>query len=166
MTLTCDRRCARCSGSMDGKRPHAVYCTRKCKTASSEQRRVRDDAARYVVEREKRLAHAAEYARRKPHVGQAIRARRKALRRNAGIFQMSARDWRRLCDRHRGECFYCGQRAQLTMDHVIPIIRGGRHSIGNIVPACLACNSSKSKRFIMEWRTARRSVTRRALETV
>jgi 5-methylcytosine-specific restriction endonuclease McrA len=35
---------------------------------------------------------------------------------------------------------------------VIPIARGGKHSIGNLVVACKPCNSQKNKRTIQEWR--------------
>jgi 5-methylcytosine-specific restriction protein A len=46
----------------------------------------------------------------------------------------------------RGVCQYCGQTvgaAALTMDHVVPVARGGRSTRGNVVPACSACNKSK-----------------------
>lgn len=47
---------------------------------------------------------------------------------------------------HRGECHYCRRRvdpAHLTMDHVVPLARGGRSTKGNVVPACPACNRAK-----------------------
>jgi 5-methylcytosine-specific restriction endonuclease McrA len=125
--------------------------------AGSKRRDAEDpsrNARRYQVEHARRRAYAVEYGRRHPEVGRAARAKRKALARKAGVLTVSGKDWRRLCSRHGWRCFYCGARAHLTMDHVIPIIRGGRHSIGNIVPACVSCNSSKSRRFIMEWRLA------------
>lgn len=151
--------CGHCGASMAHKRAGAVYCSRSCKSmAGSRRRDAREpdrNAVRYQAERERRIAYAIEYGRRRPEVGKASRARRKALAREAGILEVSARDWRRLCARHDQRCFYCSERKLLTMDHVIPIIRGGRHSIGNIVPACVSCNSSKSRRFIMEWRVAR-----------
>ena len=46
----------------------------------------------------------------------------------------------------RGVCHYCGRQvgaAGLTMDHVVPVARGGRSTRGNVVPACEACNRSK-----------------------
>lgn len=46
----------------------------------------------------------------------------------------------------RGVCHYCGQTVapeQLTMDHVVPVARGGRSTRGNVVPACRPCNRSK-----------------------
>jgi len=46
----------------------------------------------------------------------------------------------------RGVCAYCGGRfaaRDLTMDHVVPVARGGRSSKGNVVASCKACNTRK-----------------------
>ena len=46
----------------------------------------------------------------------------------------------------RGVCAYCGSAfapAELTMDHVVPVARGGRSTRGNVVPACKECNNRK-----------------------
>ena len=45
-----------------------------------------------------------------------------------------------------GICHYCGKHfppSELTMDHVIPVARGGKSDKGNVVPACHACNRDK-----------------------
>jgi 5-methylcytosine-specific restriction endonuclease McrA len=45
-----------------------------------------------------------------------------------------------------GRCHYCGERfapGELTMDHIVPLIRGGRSTKGNLVTACLPCNRRK-----------------------
>ena len=42
------RLCVECNGSMPGKRPHAVYCSRRCKTIASDRRRL-DDGIGNVV---------------------------------------------------------------------------------------------------------------------
>lgn len=44
-------------------------------------------------------------------------------------------------------CQYCGTRTkELTLDHVIPRHRGGRHTWDNLVSACRACNHRKGSR--------------------
>lgn len=53
---------------------------------------------------------------------------------------------------YSGNCIHCGATENTTMDHLIPVSRGGRHSIGNLVPMCKSCNSSKGKRLYAEWR--------------
>lgn len=46
-------------------------------------------------------------------------------------------------------CVYCGTEGTpdtLSVDHVQPRVRGGDHSAGNVVTACLACNARKAHR--------------------
>lgn len=53
-----------------------------------------------------------------------------------------------------GLCYYCrrqvGSRA-LTMDHLVPLGRGGRSVRGNVVPACKDCNTRKKSLLPVEW---------------
>ena len=63
-----------------------------------------------------------------------------------------------------GECWYCGRRvgyANLTMDHVIPIARGGRSSKDNLVPCCKDCNTKKKSALPVEWAEYMESLNRR-----
>lgn len=56
--------------------------------------------------------------------------------------------------RGRGTCHYCGGRfhpGELTMDHVVPVIRGGRSTKGNVVPCCKECNNQKKHMVPVEW---------------
>lgn len=53
-----------------------------------------------------------------------------------------------------GICHYCRRRVgrdQLTMDHIVPLSRGGKSKKGNIVPACKNCNSKKKSLLPVEW---------------
>lgn len=53
-----------------------------------------------------------------------------------------------------GICYYCrrqvGSRV-LTMDHLIPLGRGGRSVRGNVVPSCKDCNNRKRAFLPVEW---------------
>ncbi len=54
-------------------------------------------------------------------------------------------DWWR-AQLQKGVCHYCGKTVgaeNLTMDHVIPVARGGRSVKSNCVPACKTCNNEK-----------------------
>lgn len=48
-------------------------------------------------------------------------------------------------------CTYCGAVEEITVDHVVPLSRGGKHEADNLAPACSSCNSSKSDRLLSEW---------------
>ena len=59
--------------------------------------------------------------------------------------------WKRRCA--TGICHHCGDQVgakALTMDHLIPIVRGGRSTKGNVVPACKACNAARKHRLPFE----------------
>ena len=60
--------------------------------------------------------------------------------------------WKR--KRSSGICHYCRERfppKELTMDHVIPLARGGRSEKFNLVPCCKDCNSQKRQLLPAEW---------------
>lgn len=153
------RACVECRKSLQGMRPHAVYCSRLCKNKAANRRRYeRDpdrDRRRYVDEAERRRAYQAAYHVRNPHVSKAARAKRKAAMRGDTAGEFTSRDWRRLVARYDGRCAYCGERAPLQVEHVLPLSRGGLHRIGNIVPACAGCNYEKHTSTITEWRMRR-----------
>ena len=53
-----------------------------------------------------------------------------------------------------GECYYCYRkvgRPNLTMDHVVPLSRGGKSTKGNVAAACKECNNAKKQLLPMEW---------------
>jgi len=59
--------------------------------------------------------------------------------------------WKR--KRAMGICHHCGGKfapAELTMDHLVPIIRGGKSTKGNLVPSCKQCNSERKYRLPFE----------------
>jgi len=54
----------------------------------------------------------------------------------------------------RGICHYCGRHfppSELSMDHIVPLIRGGKTTKGNLAPVCRDCNSKKKYLLPMEW---------------
>jgi 5-methylcytosine-specific restriction endonuclease McrA len=64
-------------------------------------------------------------------------------------YQITIKEFEKL---YSNPCFYCGSEEQTSIDHVIPISRGGTHGIGNLVSCCKSCNSSKCNKTIMEWK--------------
>ncbi len=51
-----------------------------------------------------------------------------------------------------GGCAYCGAvGTALQRDCVLPISRGGRYTLANVVPACGSCNASKCNAEVSSW---------------
>lgn len=53
-----------------------------------------------------------------------------------------------------GRCHYCGRatpKAELTMDHVVPLTRGGKSAKSNLAACCKECNNRKKNLLPIEW---------------
>jgi len=74
-------------------------------------------------------------------------SKRRASLKGNGVYKVTDLEIKKL---QESSCFYCGLSGG-EVDHVIPLSRGGTHSIGNLVGACRSCNSSKNNNLIMEW---------------
>src|SRR5438874_4354852 len=60
----------------------------------------------------------------------------------------------RIFERDAYRCVYCGQQfpsEELTIDHVEPRVRGGDRSDGNLVTACMGCNTLKGHRRLSDF---------------
>ena len=57
-------------------------------------------------------------------------------------------EWENLKDAYKGCCAACGCSGRMTIDHVIPLCKGGVNTIDNIQPLCASCNSGKHTRSI------------------
>lgn len=59
--------------------------------------------------------------------------------------------WMTLQDLWAG-CAYCGATGTaLQKDCMLPISRGGRYTVDNVVPACRSCNASKCNTELTTW---------------
>jgi 5-methylcytosine-specific restriction endonuclease McrA len=69
--------------------------------------------------------------------------------------------WKR--KRSEGICYFCKRKVlpkELTIDHIVPVIRGGKSTKGNIVPACKDCNNKKKFLLPIEWEEYMESLKR------
>ena len=60
--------------------------------------------------------------------------------------------WKNL--RGKGLCHYCRKRfppKELSMDHIVAMVRGGMSSKNNLVPCCKQCNNQKKYLLPIEW---------------
>ena len=131
------------------KNPDAVARTNHNQYMNNREERISYSTARIYANLEKHKEYSkTSRSRRRPQIAAEAR-RRRARKKLNGIFYISNKELDKLLSRL---CFYCGVEPANTIDHVISINYGGRDSIGNIVPACKSCNSSKRELTIMEWR--------------
>jgi 5-methylcytosine-specific restriction endonuclease McrA len=110
--------------------------------ASSEHKRQWSQASwwlKYQINPELRLYHREKSKRRK------------AQDRGQTPVQISVTALRQRFNEFGNCCAYCGDGGDMQIEHVEPISKGGAHDIGNIVPACPRCNTSKRNHEMEEW---------------
>jgi len=106
----------------------------------------RDAADKEVVRRRVR-----DWRKRNPERRNEMDARRRSAKLKNGVFKILDHELKRL---YSSPCVGCGAVRDITADHIVPLTRGGRHSIGNLQPLCRNCNSSKNDKLMVEWRVS------------
>lgn len=113
----------------------------------------RDSSARWYAANTERMREVRrQWRRANPRKMAEYAARHRSLKANGRSVGVTERDWLRLCRRYGFRCAYCLVAEATEMEHVIPVSRGGLHSIGNVLPACRGCNASKHTKLLIEWR--------------
>ena len=107
-----------------------------------------------------RKAHADKYReltnqwmKDHPEVNRMASSRRRVNLRNNKVYKILPKEIRKL---YSQPCFMCGSTENQTIDHKIPVVRGGSHGIGNFMTLCKSCNCSKHDRLFIEWKHGRR----------
>lgn len=113
----------------------------------------------YDKNKDKLSEYKRNYKKEHPDIAQKqwmdTKTKRKRLKKENGFFEISQKEFNKI---RNSPCAWCGTEENITVDHVIPLDRGGRHSIGNLQPLCLSCNSSKNNKLMIEWKRYKKIV--------
>jgi len=90
-----------------------------------------------------------------PH-GKALRHNNQIKRRaNLGNQEITVEEWLSVMEMNDWKCIYCDKKLagkrNITVDHLIPVSKGGQHRVGNLVPCCNWCNCSKRDWLLKDW---------------
>lgn len=140
-------------GQGGGGKPYADLTERQREANRASGRR------RYQIHRKKMLAYKKQYRRQhidklkrrdacyrkeNPAIRKAQYGRRRAAEIDA-VGEYTAEQWTRLINHYApdGCCLACHEHAPMTIDHVIPLAKGGTNYPDNLQPLCLPCNMHK-----------------------
>jgi 5-methylcytosine-specific restriction endonuclease McrA len=102
-----------------------------------------------VREKEKISARGKAWRASRPDLVRDKRRRRYERERNA-LGCLLPGDRERILERFNHRCVSCGKHesecGKLELDHVVPIVEGGRHDADNRQPLCRLCNEKKGRR--------------------
>lgn len=120
---------------------------RKEKNIRDRERNAERWAAYYQEHKETISQRKSEYVKNNPLKYANYAHRRRSLLANAGFFTES--EWTDLCAKYDNTCVFPGcKETSLTVDHVVPLSKGGANTIDNIQPLCKGHNSSKYNKTI------------------
>jgi hypothetical protein len=121
----------------------------------------------YVENQDRVIESAARWAAENPLKSRsgvaAAKANRRAREKEAGT--ITAAEWREKLEYFNFSCAYCLRHESvagvMSVEHMLPLSRGGTNTADNIVPACLRCNLNKSSRTVLEFLVWREIVPHR-----
>ena len=106
---------------------------------------------------EKHREHNRKWQNDNPEKRRENHHRRRARVANAaGSF--TAEQWQARLEYHGNRCIYCGCDGKMTIEHLIPLVRGGTNWPSNLAPSCRSCNCSKGTKThfeFLEWIASR-----------
>jgi 5-methylcytosine-specific restriction endonuclease McrA len=97
------------------------------------------------------IKNALRWAKENPEKKAEQNRKRRVLKNGNGGGGVTKEQWIEIKVYYKNTCLKCKKQEpeiKLTLDHVIPISRGGEHDVKNIQPLCLSCNSSKKDKTI------------------
>jgi 5-methylcytosine-specific restriction endonuclease McrA len=148
------RQCKECVGKSH-KRDY-ILNTKKYK-----ERRKKD----YLINKESYIRKAVEWGRKNKDKRKIVKKRwadknkvfisviNKNLnaRKLGAVGSFTLKEYKKRLDLYNNHCGYCFIGETYTVDHIIPISKGGTNYIDNIMPACLRCNGQKRDYLLEEW---------------
>jgi 5-methylcytosine-specific restriction endonuclease McrA len=140
--------------SKDGFQTVCVACTRIAQAIyhkewyqKNKESKLLSNAKWHAENPDKMSEYQKSYFKSHPEQSRLKGSRRRARKLNGGVYSVTVKE---IADMLKRPCFYCGEESK-HIDHIVPLSRGGRHSIGNLIQACASCNLSKSNKFVIEW---------------
>ena len=165
------KRCGKCkeekaltefhkdSSKKDGLQGMCKACSTAYRTkryAANRDRELEYNIKWNEANRNKRREYYAKWRKANPDKVRANNHRRRARKAEAeGTF--TADQWKERLAYHGYKCIYCGVEKQdtpqkyLTMEHLIPLCRGGSNWPSNLAPSCTSCNSRKNTKTHFEY---------------
>jgi 5-methylcytosine-specific restriction endonuclease McrA len=98
--------------------------------------------------------HLYQASRERNRANRALQESERRARKAASGGTITLEAWKIRCHAFHYQCYLCGEQLDertVTMDHVMPLSRGGSHTIENVAPACGFCNCSKHNLTVTEF---------------
>lgn len=151
-----DRACSICDGPIPAEsRSDRTVCSTTCRNRRERLRESPEHRRKRIAYKNAKSAEYNRRWRRTPAGIAASRARSKWRRaQTKGATVVEVFDSHEIFDRDAWKCHLCGRRVgqryrfphprSASLDHIVPLTRGGQHTRANAATAHLGCNMAKS----------------------
>lgn len=151
------RSCPRCHEAFAARNLRRMFCSKRCRNAVVRQHwredpiRARARARAWFREHADLVRQRALKWSREHPVEKAQHRHARRARARGALGKWTASEWRTLRPALGDRCTYCGSTTTLTIDHRVPLVRGGSNTLDNLTLACRPCNSRKGTRTDVEF---------------
>ena len=151
LSLNLQKQCSSCKRNLPLEcftKCHFSYYA-KCKEchARDKKKRYKEDSEyRAVQQRASSKTNAKRYTTEEGRYKSLL-----AVQKHRAAGSLSIEQWFYILKLFNNECAYCGSKDSIEQEHVISVNKGGKTSLGNIVPACRRCNASKKDNDLFDW---------------
>jgi 5-methylcytosine-specific restriction endonuclease McrA len=142
------RTCKQCAYSNRDKKKQANLA--RSWYQNNRERVIAKQAERYQNNKKKLREYGRSHAKRNPEIYRAAFHRRRMKIDSNGRNSLTAGEISWLFENFPF-CIYCEATENLTIDHVVPISKGGENTLENVVPACSSCNNQKRAKTLTEY---------------
>lgn len=107
------------------------------------------EKTRSTESKERRKVKNREYNKRAYQENKIYFIEKSRRRKQRLVGTFTQQQWLDVCNQYNNQCLRCAcNNCALTIDHVLPISKGGTNTIDNVQPLCMACNLSKGTKHI------------------
>ena len=142
--------------SKDGSRSQCKVCcevVRRASRAANPEKRSASDDKYYATNRDKKRARDRKWTADNPEAKRLSKHSRVARMKECDARLVTVKELRRL---KAEPCYLCDIAPSTDIEHIIPVSKGGRWAIGNLLGACGPCNSAKNGMLLVEYRRCQR----------
>tara|TARA_R110002153_G_scaffold98879_1_gene234056 strand:+ start:89 stop:529 length:441 start_codon:yes stop_codon:yes gene_type:complete len=136
--------------------PYCRACEKRANRdwyANNQGRKIKSTATWIEANHERKAAKEAVWRRENPERIALKNHRRRAFTASNGVKLVTGNE---IATITAMPCTACGVAGPSQVDHIVPIARGGAHTIGNLMPLCASCNASKCDLLYIEWKHSNR----------
>jgi len=147
----CSLKCSGLSKKVDGakwRNPEKIKEYMRDYVQANKEKLYKKSASR---DRENPVAKKKRSEKYRKKNKASIAVLRRMRKKQLVVGDLTTEQWSSVLEKYNYTCLCCGKKEPeilITLDHIVPLSKGGEHTLSNVQPLCKSCNSSKNVKAI------------------